>query len=360
MKKIFLFLAISFVFSFALTAQVTQAESDSIVLERMSLETRPHTIYAKETLQTEGISITTATGELLELNYPCWIYYIRYDDQIDETAVSIPYFIVKESNGNLLRVNTTNDAISNDMEEWTVMPKEPEDFSYPTTIYRLSEETLLQMRNDFAQRNPTVYTSLNQFGFCAMLSPGGGNGSPGGFTEEEAMAAVKEFVSRNPEYTGVINPNDLQFRMISSSIGFNDAVFWGFRTENQKINNIEVDYTEILFQTQNKKLVSCYGNFFPNVYVPEKFNFDIERAKSLLLEKEIIHWGWGGPYSAGLVTTDHLQQSTAKLIIVPIKTNEKIELRVAWQIYLKTPLDYIFEIDVMTGKIIREMPTIIH
>ena len=236
---------------------------------------------------------------------------------------------------------------------------EEENFVYPTTIYRLSEEVLLQKRNDFAQKNPNIYTSLNQFGFCAMLAPGGGDGSLGGFTEEEAITAVKEFVTRNPEYTGVNNPNNLQFRSISSSVGFNNAVFWHFRTENQTINDTEVDYTEILFHTQNKKLVSCYGNHFPNVYVPKKFNFNMKQAKYQLLGKEIFHWGWGGQYSAGIVTAEHLQQCTAKLIIVPITTDEKIELRVAWQVYLDGPLHYIFEIDVMTGEIIREMSTII-
>jgi len=239
--------------------------------------------------------------------------------------------------------------------EWTI----EDDPLYPTTIYSLPEEILLQMRNDFAQRNPNVYTSLNQFGFCAMLTPGGGNGVSGGFTKEEAIAAVKEFVTRNPEYTGVSNPDDLQFKSISSTVGYNNALFWHFRTRNQTINNIEVDCTEILFHTQNWKLIRCYGNHYPDVYVPTKFNFNVEQAKSLLLGKEIIHWGWGGQYSAGIVTVEHLQQSTTKLIIVPVTTDEKIELRVVWQVYLNGPLHYIFEIDVMTGETIREMPTII-
>ena len=252
------------------------------------------------------------------------------------------------------------DVVISDMTLFAKWSECTEDCIYPTTFLRLSEETLLQMRNEFSQKNPYVYTSLNQFGFCAMLSAGGGDGTPGGFTKEEAIAAVKEFVAHNPEYTGVRNPDDLQFRMISSFIGFNDAVFWSFRTENQTINGIKVEYTEILFHTQNRKLVSCYGNHFPNVYVPDKFNFDIEQAKFQLLGKEIFHWGWGGgQYSAGIVTTEHLQQSTAKLMIVPITTDEKIELRVAWQINLKAPLYYIIEIDIMTGEIIREMPTII-
>ena len=234
-----------------------------------------------------------------------------------------------------------------------------ENHTYPTTFYRLSEGTLLQKRSDFAKRNPDAYTTLNQFGFCAMLEAGGGDGSPGGFTEAEAIAAVREFVARNPEYTGVSNPNDLQFRTISSTTGFNNAVFWHFRTKNQIIHNVEIDFTEILFHTQNKKLVSCYGNHFPNVYVPKKFNFDVKQAKSKLLGKEIVHWGWEGPYSAGTVTAEHLQQCTTNLIIVPITTDEKIEIRVAWQINLIAPLNYIFKVDVMTGEIITETSTII-
>ena len=234
-----------------------------------------------------------------------------------------------------------------------------DDQLYPTTIYRLSEEILLQKRNDFAQKNPNVYTSLNQFGFCAMLEPGGGYLSPGGFTEEEAIAAVKEFVSRNPEYTGVEKPNNLQFRNISKAIGFNDAVLWGFRTENQTINDMEVEYSEILFRTENRKLVSCQGNHFPNVYVPKKFKIELEQAKIQLLGKEIFHTGWGGQYSAGIITMEHLQKCDAQLIIVPIITDVKIELRVVWQINLKAPMYYIFEIDVMTGEIIRERQTII-
>jgi len=102
----------------------------------------------------------------------------------------------------------------------------------------------------------------------------------------------------------------------------------------------------------------CYGNHYPVVYIPKKFNFDIDKAKSQLLGKEIFHSGWTGQYSVGIVTSKHLQESSAKLMIIPVTTDEKIELHVTWQIYLDE-LNCIFEIDVMTGEIIRQMPTII-
>jgi len=245
--------------------------------------------------------------------------------------------------------------------EWT---DEEEDPMYPTTIYRLSDEVIAKKRSDFSQSNPNLITSLNQFGLCGVLSPSGGDGSSGGFTEEEAIAAVKEFVARNPEYTGVKNPNDLRFRIINRSV-YNNAVFWAFRTENQTINNIEVVFSEILFNTRNRELIGCQGNHFPDVYIPQKFKFDTVQAKSQLLGREITHWGWSGPYTVGPVTAEHLQESSTKLIILPLTDSveygdaEKIELRVAWQIYLSS-LYHIFEVDVMTGEMVRETPTIIH
>jgi len=231
---------------------------------------------------------------------------------------------------------------------------------YPTTIYRLSEEKILQMRSDFAQRNPdvNVLTTINQFGFCAFGDAGGVNTQPGGFTEQEALAAAKEFVAHNPDYTGVSDPNNLKFRNISSTTNNNNTVFWHFITENQVVNDIEVYNTEIVFHTQNNKLVSCYGNNFPEIYVPENFNFDIERAKLQLLGREVIISGWGGPMNLGKVKAKDLQGSAADLKIVPQISEEKTELRVTWKISVNT-MPYVFYVDVMTGEIIAEGATII-
>ena len=125
MKKIFLIIVAPFAFSLASMAQITQTASDSIVLERMSADPRTHTVYAK----TDGATISTAAGELLELNYSSWIYYIRYDDQTDEIPAARHYFVVKESSGNLLEVNTKND-VSPDLTAWRIVPDCPMSFIF--------------------------------------------------------------------------------------------------------------------------------------------------------------------------------------------------------------------------------------
>ncbi len=121
MKKIVLSIAASFV-SLFVSAQVTQSASDTIVLERMSQETRQYTLHAKEEVQTQ-YSITTSAGEELELDYPCRVYYVSY---MEDTNIS-RYLIVKESNGNLLEVNTKNTAQPDNLANWRIIQEEPLD-----------------------------------------------------------------------------------------------------------------------------------------------------------------------------------------------------------------------------------------
>ena len=118
MKKIFLFILVSFTFLTALSAQTTQEEADEIVQERMSSETKFYAVYAKEDVQPEGITITTTLGEVLEIDYPCWVYYVNYTNETKDK-----YLIVKENSGNLLEINVRNDARPDNLAEWrTVFP----------------------------------------------------------------------------------------------------------------------------------------------------------------------------------------------------------------------------------------------
>ena len=115
MKKILLLVA-SLVFISTLSAQITQKEADEIVQQRLESDTRPCSVYAKACVQSQGITIATATGETLELAYSCWVYYVDYTE---ETFGK--YLIVKESNGNLLEINPKNDTAPNDLEEWKIL-----------------------------------------------------------------------------------------------------------------------------------------------------------------------------------------------------------------------------------------------
>ena len=154
MKKIFLLLAVQFVFLFAISASITQVEANRIVGERMSQETQPYTVYAKNGVQT-GITISTSIGEALELDYRCWVYYIFYTDTNQNN-----YLIFNENNGNLLEVNAKSDATPNDLAEWKIVKikigdKEKESFS-EWLIVKIDEIETIH-KNDIAIINVRIF-----------------------------------------------------------------------------------------------------------------------------------------------------------------------------------------------------------
>ena len=117
MKKILLLLAAPFVFFTAQSETITQGEADNIVLECMNREIRQYTLYAKEDVQ-QKMTITSIAGEVLEVNYRFWVYYVNYIDNVGQ------YIIVKESNGNLLEINVKSDAKPDDLVEWRIVKEE--------------------------------------------------------------------------------------------------------------------------------------------------------------------------------------------------------------------------------------------
>ena len=119
MKKILLLIIVSFAFLSGLSAQqglIELEKADKIVLERMSQETLPHIVYAKNGVQ-DKMTITTANGKPFEINYSCWVYYIRYTDTNQGC-----YLIVKAEykNNSLLEV-VNSSTKPDDLDKWRML-----------------------------------------------------------------------------------------------------------------------------------------------------------------------------------------------------------------------------------------------
>ena len=101
-----------------LQAQTTPTQADAIVLERMSEETRPYSIYAKDILQLAGSVLTTAAGEEMKIEYEHWLYFVSFTDNPQGNR----YCIVKETgSGYLLEAIVNNDNGPDDLEIWRLV-----------------------------------------------------------------------------------------------------------------------------------------------------------------------------------------------------------------------------------------------
>jgi len=132
MKKILIFLVFLLASLFSLSAQVTQEQADEIVIERMKGEASEFTIYAKDDVQT-GFEIVTTKGEILELDYPCWVYFVNFTEPTNNK-----YLFVKENSGNILEMKTKHNSVPEDFEMWRVLAGDEYPIEIPFEGYSIT------------------------------------------------------------------------------------------------------------------------------------------------------------------------------------------------------------------------------
>lgn len=235
------------------------------------------------------------------------------------------------------------------------------DPNYPT-VYLKKDSTFISERRSILLKEYTyLNTSIDDFGFCGYsVCDYGRNVWPPSFgydlSEEQAMDTVLNFISKNGDITGVINTSDINFINKEQHSTTN---LWHFRTRYQKFDTIEVLFTEISINLYYGRPTHCFGNWFPEVYIPATFNYNPTQAKAILLNKEVIHIGFVGNISYELITQESLDSSSVRLVVFPVRSENKIELFVTWEVHLPQPVYYKIYVDVMSGEIIREIPTVI-
>lgn len=232
---------------------------------------------------------------------------------------------------------------------------------YPTTYRILSNSAINEKRTSYTGSNQYIKTSLNHFGFCDMDGDFLSRPTPpynGDITESQAISAVYDFVSKNASETGVNNPQLLDFHSKSKELSFDGSVLWHLKSVNQKVDTIEVKYTEIQFHLENGKVSLCYGNWYPQIFIPDRFNLSEAKAMSTLIGKEVLHSSISGQEYKSVISKKNLENSSVNLMILPKNYDDRIELHVCWQINVHDVF-YILYVDVMTGDIVGQEPTMI-
>jgi hypothetical protein len=237
------------------------------------------------------------------------------------------------------------------------------DNRYPTTIKPLEVNILKQKQQEFQDQNKDIASSLDEFGFCASSEATVNNPLPPlttALTEIEAIEKAKKFILSNKNYLGIEEPDKVDITKAWFSTGYyNGGTMWRVDSHDQKYDTIQVLYSNISILIMNSEIHYCTGNWYPNIYIPKHFNFDQEKAKSTLRNKTVWHSDFIGQSHPMKITDQALAScQIAGLKIYPVKSDDKIQLFVTWKIHVPEVF-YIFYIDVMTGEIIAEEPTII-
>lgn len=234
-------------------------------------------------------------------------------------------------------------------------------FGYPTSYGKISSPTLSEKQKNYINRNPYLETTLNDFGFCDIEGELLDRTVPpfaGSISEVQALVRVNDFVLKNASETGINNPQQLTFRSKTNQTSHDGYDLWHFRSMNQKIDTVEVLYSEILFHLVNGEVRSCHGNWYPEVYIPAEFNFNESKAKNVLIGRVVSHYSIGGEEYKFTISKKNLENCTFHLKVLPKEYEDRIDLYVCWQIYVPD-VNYKLYVDVMSGDIVDQEPTVI-
>ena len=235
------------------------------------------------------------------------------------------------------------------------------DKNYPTTYKKLDATTLNQMRTDFGKANPFLSTSITDFGFCGTTENYITTPWPTripDLTKKEAINATKLFISQNSTLLGVKTTDDITFSRVDSFTIYEGSIKWYISSNTQKIGGLEVSDTYLTFSLTNGKITYCSGNWYPYIYIPAKININEEKAKSILLNKVVYLSDIAGRPIPMTITAKSLETTEFSKLIYPLKTADKIELRVVWVVSIPEVF-YVIYLDVMTGEIVGGYPTIV-
>lgn len=245
---------------------------------------------------------------------------------------------------------------------------EPEiDNNYPTKIYSLSSESLSKSLEEYLLlNNYGVCTQLNSYGFCeygAMICPNRQFLKTEINDENEMIRIAKEFIMKNNKFTGVTNIDELQiFRSkgISGCIkcdgSENDFKItkWRLDFKNQIYKGYEILNTELVVFLDNDGVFIIGGNWYSDIVIPKEDRYNLETVKENLSGRKIHFSCWE---NFELTITQNMIKQESRKVIYPMKMEDRLELRVAWEIYIlgsqQNPM-WVIYIDSTTGEVLLE------
>jgi len=231
---------------------------------------------------------------------------------------------------------------------------------YPTTFYKLKEGELAQKRERYAQQNQFIGTSINEYGFCGLTEYNGTERSyppvSQQMTWEELKGVAMEFVENNLEFLGVDNISEVEFQEVKIPFYSSNSTF--LISTEQKIDTLEVTNTNFNLIINNGEVVNCWGNWYPDVYIPKKLNFNYNKIRNKLIGRDASYTGLTGEVYHNRVTTGDVESAEFKLMVKPIYLEERIEVRLVWRVYVNSA-SYFAYVDAVTLEILEDGSTII-
>ncbi len=246
-----------------------------------------------------------------------------------------------------------------------VFDQDQQDLPYPTIIKPLDASEHAKLASEFnTLTGGQGCSSLNEYGFlesdrvCVYH-----NTTHVEITEaeDEIVTRVKNALVRLKKFTHVTTPELLVVGDAHGILGCvicdgsdkNAAITrWSVAFDNQTYQGLEVKSTRTEAMLDAEKVFGIEGHWYSEIAVPSHDAVNESDAAKSLVGTELVWHGYGGEPNIYTVTSESFMGTVEKLII-PVKRENTIELRVTWRIGIRflgdSPSWYIY-VDTTTGE----------
>ena len=233
------------------------------------------------------------------------------------------------------------------------------DINYPFTFYSLNETEWNNKLEQFNFDNQHENLTINQFGFV--------QGKISVDYEDEidkdfVIKNISDFISHYKNYLGIEKPEEILFDeqiFIRLSSGYyaslNDYFEHELRSNKLEfyLEQINLDNKRILdspiifYFNMEESVLEISGNWFPEAFIPENEIISAKKAFEITVSYIDENYNELMPLNISINDSENFNK-----ILVPLRFEEKIELRECWEI--NSRLDYILVcIDTQTGELIK-------
>ena len=233
--------------------------------------------------------------------------------------------------------------------------------NYPIIIRPLNDTELQGLKNQFHAKNPRVCSTLDKYGFTGIRKTCYGYNGEGiqgsDVNVEQMIRKAKEFIFINSQFTNVLDTSLLQIRQWRStniSWWINNYFEVSFKEQVYKSLPV-IDYnTRIKVKLDSLGVFSIEGYWYDEIYIPPVDQINVKDAKKEVVGIEIIWHDSGGSPLKFIVNENNLNYPVTK-VIYPIKSDNSIELRIAWEIPVTIDdlIGWHIYFDTMKGEILQ-------
>ncbi|HET8865562.1 MAG TPA: hypothetical protein VFM80_07675 [Gracilimonas sp.] len=234
-----------------------------------------------------------------------------------------------------------------------------EEQAYPTKYPSLDMAELVALNAEYKkENNGRLCSTLNEYGFTGfseVLFEDGKNPCErvnrdvvriGIDNTDTLLAAAKRVIVQNSKYTGVNDSSELVLEEMLPQPGcincgrpdeYSADIEWKLTFENQLIDSTEVMDTEITVFIDAKGVNRIWGNWYPDLEVPDFVNFGYLEVQEGMVGWEIDMTEYYGEEFIYTVQEGDLTEIPQK-VYLPIKSDSgnELEVRTCWAVSINT------------------------